>query len=49
MMIRRLNIFMTVTETWKMSLTISKIYIFQPTVNKVFTELEEYYGIKLFE
>lgn len=49
MTIRHLNIFLTVAETGKMSLAASKLYISQPAVSKAIAELEEHYGVKLFE
>ena len=49
MTIRHLKIFIAVAETGKMSLAASKLYLSQPTVSQAIHELEEYYGVLLFE
>lgn len=49
MTIRHLRIFIAVAETKKMSLAAKKLYISQPTVSQAIRELEEHYGVKLFE
>ena len=47
--IRHLRIFLDVIETGRMSGAARKNYISQPTVSQVVRELEEYYGVRLFE
>lgn len=49
MTIRHLKIFITVAECGKMNLAAQKLYISQPSVSQAISELEEYYGTKLFE
>lgn len=49
MTIRHLKIFITVAESKKMSLAAKKLYITQPTVSQAIRELEDHYGVKLFE
>lgn len=49
MTIRHLRIFVAVAENKKMSLAAKKLYISQPTVSQAIRELEEHYGVKLFE
>ena len=49
MTIRHLRIFITVAECKKMNLAAKKLYISQPTVSQSIRELEEHYGVKLFE
>ena len=49
MTIRHLKIFIQVAETGKMSAAAKKCYISQPTVSQAIHELEEYYGVLLFE
>ncbi len=49
MTIRELRIFIAVVETGKMGLAAKKLYIAQPTVSKVISEIEATYGVKLFE
>lgn len=49
MTIRHLRIFIAVAETKKMSLAAKKLYISQPTVSQAIRELEEHYGVRLFE
>ncbi len=49
MTIRHLRIFIEVADTGKMSAAASKLYISQPTVSQAIKELEEYYGMLLFE
>lgn len=49
MTIRHLRIFITVAECKKMNLAAKKLYITQPTVSQAIRELEEHYGVKLFE
>lgn len=49
MTIRHLKIFIAVAEAQNMSLAAKKLYISQPTVSQAIKELEEHYGVKLFE
>lgn len=49
MTIRHLKIFIEVADSGKMSLTASKFFISQPTVSQAIRELEEHYGVLLFE
>lgn len=49
MTIRHLKIFITVAECGTMSAAAEKLYITQPTVSQVIAEMEEDYGIRLFE
>ncbi len=49
MTIRHLRIFVEVADCGKMSAAANKLYISQPTVSQAIKELEEYYGILLFE
>ncbi len=49
MTIRHLRIFIAVAENKKMSLAAKKLYITQPTVSQAIRELEEHYGVQLFE
>ena len=49
MTIRHLKIFIQVAETGKMSAAAKNCYISQPTVSQAIHELEEYYGVLLFE
>lgn len=49
MTIRHLKIFITVAETGKMSAAAAKLYISQPTVSQAIGELEDHYGVLLFE
>lgn len=49
MTIRHLKIFVEVAETGKMSTAAKNCYISQPTVSQAIHELEEYYGVLLFE
>ena len=49
MTIRHLRIFIEVADTGKMSSAASNLYISQPTVSQAIKELEEYYGMLLFE
>lgn len=47
--IRHLRIFVEVADCGKMSAAANKLYISQPTVSQSIRELEEYYGMLLFE
>jgi DNA-binding transcriptional LysR family regulator len=49
MTIRHLKIFIEVADSGKMRIAASKLYISQPTVSQAIRELEEYYGVLLFE
>ncbi|MSS64138.1 LysR family transcriptional regulator [Velocimicrobium porci] len=49
MTIRHLKIFIEVADSGKMSLAAAKFYISQPTVSQAIRELEEHYGVLLFE
>ncbi len=49
MSIRHLRIFITVADCGKMSLAAEKLYITQPSVSQAIKEIEDYYGVKLFE
>ena len=47
--VRHLQIFIVVAETGTMSQAAKKLFISQPTVSQVIGEMEEEYGVKLFE
>ena len=49
MTIRHLRIFIEVVDSGKMSTAAEKLYISQPTVSQAIRELEEHYGVLLFE
>lgn len=49
MTIRHLKIFIAVAETGTMSAAAARYYISQPTVSQAIRELEEHYGVLLFE
>ncbi|TWH47456.1 LysR family transcriptional regulator [Sporomusa sp. KB1] len=49
MTIRHLKIFIAVAETGKMSAAAAKYFISQPTVSQAIKELENHYGVLLFE
>ena len=49
MTIRHLNIFLAVAETGSMRTAAQQLYISQPTVSQTIRELEEHYGVALFE
>ena len=49
MTIRHLQIFIAVARTGSMSAAARELYISQPTVSQVIAEMEEEYGIPLFE
>ncbi len=49
MTIRHLKIFITVAECGKMRKAAELLYISQPSVSQAISELEKYYGVKLFE
>lgn len=49
MTIRHLRIFIEVADSGKMSLAAARLYISQPTVSQAVRELEEHYGVLLFE
>lgn len=49
MNIRHLKIFITVADYGKMSIAAEKLFISQPSVSQAIKEIEDYYGVKLFE
>lgn len=49
MTIRHLKIFTAVADNGGMSAAARKLHISQPTVSQAISELEKYYGVKLFE
>lgn len=49
MTIRHLKIFIEVVDSGKMSTAAAKLFISQPTVSQAIRELEEHYGVLLFE
>lgn len=49
MTIRHLKIFVSVAENGKMSTAASKFFISQPAVSQAIKELEDYYGVLLFD
>jgi len=49
MTIRHLKIFIAVCDCGKMSLAAEKLFIAQPSVSQAISEIEQYYGVKLFE
>lgn len=49
MTIRHLEIFIAVADYGKMSLAAEKLFISQPSVSQAISDIETYYGVKLFE
>lgn len=49
MNIRHLKIFITVADCGKMSIAAEKLFISQPSVSQAIKEIEDCYGVKLFE
>lgn len=49
MNIRHLRIFIMVADCGKMSVAAEKLFITQPSVSQAIREIEDFYGIKLFE
>ena len=49
MTFRHLKIFIQVADTLSMTAAAKSLYISQPTVSQAISELEEYYGVKLFD
>ncbi len=49
MTIRHLRIFEAVAQEGSMNRAAARLYLSQPTVSKAVKELEEYYGVRLFE
>lgn len=49
MTLRHLKIFVTVCETGSATAAGEKLYIAQPSISLALSELEDYYGIKLFD
>lgn len=49
MSIRHLRIFITVASLQNMSAAAEQLFITQPSVSQAIKELEQYYGVRLFE
>lgn len=49
MTLRHIKIFTEVCETGSVTEAAEKLYIAQPSVSRVIKEIEEYYGVKLFD
>jgi len=49
MTIRHLKVFVSVCENKSITRAAEKLYMTQPAVSKIIKELEDYYGIKLFD
>lgn len=49
MTLRHLKIFLTVCEEGSMTAAAKKLHMTQPPVSQAISELEDYYGVKLFE
>lgn len=49
MTIRHLKIFIAVCDYGKMSLAAEKLFMAQPSVSQVIAEIEQHYGVKVFE
>lgn len=49
MTLRHLKIFVTVCETGSMTAAASQLFIAQPSISLAISEMEEYYGVKLFD
>lgn len=49
MTLRHLKIFITVCETGSVTLAGEKLFIAQPSISLAISELEDYYGVKLFD
>ena len=49
MTLRHLKIFITVCETGSVTLAGEKLFIAQPSISLAISELENYYGVKLFD
>lgn len=49
MTLRHLKIFLCVAESGGMTAAAQKLYVSQPTVSQAISELEKYYGVRLFE
>lgn len=49
MTIRHLKIFIAVCDYGKMSLAAKELYITQPSISQAISEIEQHYGVKLFE
>ena len=49
MNIRHLRIFLTVCESGSMTQAAKQLYISQPSISLAISELEDYYGILLFD
>ena len=49
MTLRHLRIFVAVCETGSMTAAASQLFIAQPSISLAVSEMEEYYGVKLFD
>lgn len=49
MTLRHLRIFVAVCETGSMTAAAAQLFIAQPSISLAVTEMEEYYGVKLFD
>jgi DNA-binding transcriptional LysR family regulator len=49
MTIRHLKVFIAVAEERNMSAAAGKLFLSQPTVSQIISELEKHYGVRLFE
>ena len=49
MTFRHLKIFVTVCETGSMTAAASQLFIAQPSISLAISEMEDYYGVKLFD
>lgn len=49
MTLRHLKIFLCVAQSGGMTAAAQKLYVSQPTVSQAISELEKYYGVRLFE
>lgn len=49
MTLRHMRLFLAVCETGSVTAASGKLYIAQPTVSLAISELEDYYGVKLFD
>lgn len=49
MTLRHIKIFLCVAESGGMTAAAQKLYVSQPTVSQAISELEKYYGVRLFE
>ena len=49
MTLRHLRIYVTVCETGSMTAAAKKLYIAQPSISLAVSEMERYYGVRLFD